>query len=175
MPAGEIVVTVHPTARRAAPCDDPSDGLEAKFSIGYTTAHTLLHGPPGVESFAAPDAAARSFAAAQVRVRTDPALLETEARLEAGGQVVSTVRHARGSPQNPMDAESLARKVESSRPAWRARWTTSMHRPPAPRRPPGSVAADLRGRLGLAVQQRGPERALLLVEQRAPGALARPG
>ena len=116
VPAGEIVVTVHPTARRAAPCDAPSDGLEAKFSIGYTTAHTLLHGPPGVESFAAPDAAAQSFAAAQVRVRADPGLLETEARLEVAGQVVSTVRHARGSPQNPMDAESLARKVETLAP-----------------------------------------------------------
>ena len=115
-PAGEIVVAVHPTARRAAPRDDPSDGLEAKFSIPYTTAHTLLHGPPSVESFAAPDAAARSFAAAQVRVRADPALLETEARLEVGGQVVSAVRHARGSPQNPMDAEALAQKVETLAP-----------------------------------------------------------
>ena len=115
-PAGDIVVAVHPTARRAAPRDDPSDGLEAKFSIPYTTAHTLLHGPPSVESFAAPDAAARSFAAAQVRVRADPALLETEARLEVGGQVVSAVRHARGSPQNPMDAEALAQKVETLAP-----------------------------------------------------------
>ena len=76
----------------------------------------MLHGPPSVESFAAPDAAARSFAAAQVRVRTDPALLETEARLEVGGQVVGAVRHARGSPQNPMDAESLAQKVETLAP-----------------------------------------------------------
>ena len=73
VPAGEIAVAVHPTARRAAPCDDPADGLQAKFSIPYTTAHTLLHGPPGVESFAAPDAAARSFAAERVRVRTDAA------------------------------------------------------------------------------------------------------
>ncbi len=117
-PTGEIVVAVHPTARRAAPRNDPSDGLEAKFSIPYTTAHTLLHGPPSVESFAAPDAAARSFAAAQVSVRADPDLLETEARLEVGGQVVSAVRHARGSPQNPMDAESLAQKVETLSPGW---------------------------------------------------------
>jgi len=115
-PAGEIVVAVHPTARRAAPRNDPSDGLEAKFSIAYTTAHTLLHGPPSVESFASPDAAARSFAAAHVRVRADPALLETEARLEVGGRVVSAASHARGSPQNPMDAESLARKVETLAP-----------------------------------------------------------
>jgi 2-methylcitrate dehydratase PrpD len=116
VPAGEIVVAVHPTAHRAAPRDDPSDGLEAKFSIPYTTAHTLLHGPPSVESFAAPDAAVRSFAAERVRVRVDPALLETEARLEAGGQVVSAVRHARGSPQNPMDAAALAQKVEQLAP-----------------------------------------------------------
>jgi len=114
--SGDVIVAVHPTARRAAPREDPSDGLEAKFSIPYTTAHTLLHGPPGVESFAAPDGAVRSFAAARIHVRADPALLETEARLEVDGQVVGAVCHARGSPQNPMDAESLAQKVEKLAP-----------------------------------------------------------
>ena len=29
---------------------------------------------------------------------------------------MSAVRHARGSPENPMDAESLARKVETLAP-----------------------------------------------------------
>jgi 2-methylcitrate dehydratase PrpD len=116
VPAGELVVAVHPTALRAAPHQDPADGLQAKFSIPYTTAYTLLHGPPAVESFAAPDRAARSLAAAQVRVRTDPALLETEARLEADGDVLAAVRHARGSPQHPMDAAALASKVERLSP-----------------------------------------------------------
>jgi 2-methylcitrate dehydratase PrpD len=113
---GEVTVAVHPTARMAAPYDDPADGLQAKFSLPYTTAHTLLRGPPTVDAFVAPDAAVRSFAAERVRVRTDPALLETEARLEAGGQVLAAVRHARGSPQHPMDAAALEQKVEQLAP-----------------------------------------------------------
>jgi 2-methylcitrate dehydratase PrpD len=107
---------VHPTARMAAPYDDPADGLQAKFSIPYTTAHTLLHGPPVVDSFAAPDAIARAFAAERIRVRTDATLLETEARLEADGHVMSAVRHAHGSPQNPMDGAALALKAEQLAP-----------------------------------------------------------
>jgi 2-methylcitrate dehydratase PrpD len=116
VPDGDVVVSVHPTARRAAPHEDPTDGLQAKFSIPYTTAYTLLHGPPAVESFAAPDPAARSLAAAHVRVRTDAALLETEARLEVDGAAVAVVRHARGSPQHPMDAAALESKVERLAP-----------------------------------------------------------
>jgi 2-methylcitrate dehydratase PrpD len=116
VPEGDIAVAVHPTARRAAPHDDPQDGLQAKFSLPYTTAHTLLHGPPRVESFAAPDPAARSLAAARVQVRTDAALLETEARIEVNGTVVAGVRHALGSPQHPMDAAALTAKVEHLAP-----------------------------------------------------------
>jgi 2-methylcitrate dehydratase PrpD len=116
VPAGELVLAVHPTARRAAPHDDAADGLQAKFSIPYTTAHTLLHGPPNVESFAVPDTAARSFASERIRVRIDERLLETEARLEADGQVVAAVAHARGSPQDPMDSAALAQKVDRLAP-----------------------------------------------------------
>ena len=119
LPDGELTVTVHPTARMAAPYDDPVDGLQAKFSIPYTTAYSMLHGAPGIDSFAAPDAAARSFAAERIRVRTDPTLLETEARLEAGGRVLSAVHHAHGSPQHPMDAGALARKVDQLAPGLR--------------------------------------------------------
>jgi 2-methylcitrate dehydratase PrpD len=116
LPDGDMVVAVHPTARRAAPHDDPADGLQAKFSIPYTTAHTLLHGAPTVESFAAPDPAARALAAERISVRTDATLLETEARLEIGGAMAAVVRHARGSPRHPMDAAALAQKVERLAP-----------------------------------------------------------
>ena len=119
LPDGEFTVAVHPTARMAAPYDDPADGLQAKFSIPYATGHTLLHGPPTVDSFAGPDAAARAFAAERIRVRTDATLLETEARLEADGQVLSVVQHALGSPQNPMDDAALARKVDQLAPQLR--------------------------------------------------------
>ena len=116
VPGGELVVAVHPTARRAAPHDDVADGLQAKFSIPYTTAYTLLHGPPGVDSFARPDEAARALAAERIRVRTDPALAETEARIEASGTLAAAVRYARGSPQRPMDAAALAGKVDQLAP-----------------------------------------------------------
>ena len=116
VPGSEMVVAVHPTARRAAPHDDVADGLQAKFSIPYTTAYTLLYGPPGVDSFARPDEAARALAAERIRVRTDPALAETEARIEASGTVAAEVRYARGSPQRPMDATALAGKVDQLAP-----------------------------------------------------------
>ena len=116
LPAGEVTVRVHPTAHRAAPHDDAADGLQAKFSIPYTTAHTLLHGPPTVDSFAAPDADARALAAGRVRVTTDESLVETEARIEGAGEVLVAVRHALGSPQNPMDSAALTGKVEQLSP-----------------------------------------------------------
>jgi 2-methylcitrate dehydratase PrpD len=117
VPDGDVVVTVHPTARRAAHHDDATDGLQAKFSFPYTTAHTLMYGPPTVDSFAAPDERARSWAAAHVRVRTDAALEVTEARIEIDGVTAAAVRHAPGSPQHPMDEAALARKVEQLAPS----------------------------------------------------------
>jgi 2-methylcitrate dehydratase PrpD len=116
VPDAGIVVVVHPTARQAAPYDAVADGLQAKFSIPYTTAHTLLHGPPTVDSFATPDEPAATLAAERISLRTDAGLDETEARLEAAGEIVAAVRHARGSPQNPMDGQALAQKVERLAP-----------------------------------------------------------
>jgi 2-methylcitrate dehydratase PrpD len=110
-PDGPLVVAVHPVSRLTAFRDDVSDGLQAKFSIPYLTAFTLLHGPPRVESFAGVDAGARAVAAERLSVRTDPALLESEAVLEAGGEPVARVETALGSPGRPMDAAALAAKV----------------------------------------------------------------
>src|SRR5215212_1932749 len=80
-----IEVAVHPVSRQAAPLDDPLTGLEAKFSIAYLTAFTLLYGPPDTESFAEPDPQARAVAAEHVTVRTDRGLLESEAVLYVDG------------------------------------------------------------------------------------------
>src|SRR5256885_4254713 len=99
-----LVIRVHPRARQAAPHDDVADGLQAKFSIPYLTAFTLLRGAPDVASFAGVDGEARALAAERIRVRTDPALLESEAVLEAGGEAVARVETALGSPPRPMDA-----------------------------------------------------------------------
>src|SRR5205823_8591913 len=113
VPAGVITVVVHPVSRQAAARDDVANGLEAKFSIPYLTAFTLLHGPPGVEDFRGVDIEARALAAQRVRVRTDAALAEPEARIEAGGGTLAHVEAALGSPQRPMDAPTLAAKVRA--------------------------------------------------------------
>ncbi len=107
-----VEVVVHPVSRRAAPYDDVVDGLQAKFSIPYTVAFTLLHGPPGASDFARvyPDALEL---ASDVRVTTDARLLESEARLRGKDGFEARVEAALGSPQRPMTAAQLHYKVAS--------------------------------------------------------------
>ena len=108
---GPLTVTVHPRARQAAPYDDVEDGLQAKFSIPYTVAYTLLHGPPLEPScFQAVDAEARELAATRVFVRLEDSLPETGAALALGSDELARVEWARGSPANPMSEEELAAK-----------------------------------------------------------------
>jgi 2-methylcitrate dehydratase PrpD len=108
----EIVVTVHPVCLHAASLGpDVADGLQAKFSIPYLTAYALLHGPPRVGSFTAVDQDARRVAE-RVAVRTDAALLESEALLDVDGERVARVEAALGSPARPMDAARLQAKLE---------------------------------------------------------------
>jgi 2-methylcitrate dehydratase PrpD len=107
----QLAVTVHPVSLQAASYGpDVQDGLQAKFSISYLTAYTLRHGTPSLASFEAVDEAARRQAGG-IEVRTDPSLLESEARLSAGGQEIARVEAAVGSPQRPMDTGALTAKV----------------------------------------------------------------
>jgi 2-methylcitrate dehydratase PrpD len=106
---GSIEVVVHPLSLQAAPIEAPANGLEAKFSIPYLTAFTLLHGTPGLGSFATVDGAAAEFAG-RVGVRPEPSLAESEAVLEVDTEEISRVRAARGSPQRPLDDAGLAAK-----------------------------------------------------------------
>jgi 2-methylcitrate dehydratase PrpD len=110
-PDGPIEVVVHPVALQTAWRTDVATGLEAKFSIPYLTAFTLLHGEPRVESFAGVDPEARALAADRITVRTDPTLGESEACLAAGGRELARVDAALGSPARPMDEAALAAKV----------------------------------------------------------------
>jgi 2-methylcitrate dehydratase PrpD len=108
----ELTVTVHPVSLQAAAVGpEPADGLQAKFSIPYLTAYTLLHGPPSAESFASVDPESVSLAR-RIDVRSDPALLESEFVLSDGNQEVARVKAALGSPAQPMDAGALRAKVE---------------------------------------------------------------
>jgi 2-methylcitrate dehydratase PrpD len=109
---GELTVTVHPVSLQAAAVGpEPADGLEAKFSIPYLTAYTLLHGPPDVDDFERVDAAAVERARG-ISVRTHTALLESEFVLHDGNTEIARVRAALGSPAQPMDAAALRAKVE---------------------------------------------------------------
>jgi 2-methylcitrate dehydratase PrpD len=111
-PDAELEVAVHPISLEAARYGpEVKDGLQAKFSIPYLTAYTLLHGPPGVDSFRAVDGEACAVAAERVRVGADPDLLESEAVLLADGAEVVRVEAALGSPQRPMDSRALAAKL----------------------------------------------------------------
>jgi 2-methylcitrate dehydratase PrpD len=109
---GPLTITVHPRARQAAPYDDVEDGLQAKFSIPYTVAYTLLHGPPLQPScFVAVDADARQVAATRIVVRLNDSLPETGASLALRDDELARVEWARGSPANPMSEEELAAKL----------------------------------------------------------------
>jgi 2-methylcitrate dehydratase PrpD len=106
-----VEVAVHPVSLQAAAYGpEPADGLQAKFSIPYCVAFTLLNGAPHVESFYEVDHRVSSFAAERVRVETDAGLLESEAVLSADGVEVR-VEAALGSPGRPMDADALASKL----------------------------------------------------------------
>ena len=74
----------HPVSRQAAGYDDVETPLQAKFSIPYTTAYTLLHGGPRVDAFDALDDAVRELAS-RIEVRTDRAFGESEFALLGRG------------------------------------------------------------------------------------------
>jgi 2-methylcitrate dehydratase PrpD len=110
VPDGPIVVLAHPVSRQAAGYDDVETPLQAKFSILYTTAYTLLHGGPRVDAFEAVDNDVRRLAS-RIEVRTDRALGESEFALLAGDEELARVDAARGSPEHPLPAEDLRAKV----------------------------------------------------------------
>ena len=107
-----MTVRVHPISLQAAPIGIPSDPLQAKFSIPYTTAFTLLHGPPGVADFRVLDDEALRLSKG-VEVRADPALDESEAVMEGDCIEPVRVRSPLGSPERPMDGAALRAKIRS--------------------------------------------------------------
>ena len=110
-PGADLTIAVHPVSLHAASLGPHvADGLQAKFSIPYRTAYALLHSPPRLANFDGVDAAARALAE-RIELRTDDALLESEAVLEAGGERAGHVEAALGSPARPMDAAALQSKL----------------------------------------------------------------
>jgi 2-methylcitrate dehydratase PrpD len=109
---GRIEVRVHPLSLQAAPIEAPGDGLEAKFSIPYLTAYTLLRGTPGLDAFADVEPEAAGLGSG-IAVRAEPELGVSEAVLEVDGEEVARVRTPRGSPGRPLDEAGLAAKRRS--------------------------------------------------------------
>jgi 2-methylcitrate dehydratase PrpD len=109
-PDGPITVLAHPVSRQAAGYDAVETPLQAKFSIPYTTAFTLLRGGPRVDDFAALDPQAQELSE-RITVRTDDALEESEFALLAGDEELARVDAARGSPLHPLSPDELADKV----------------------------------------------------------------
>jgi 2-methylcitrate dehydratase PrpD len=107
-----LTVSVHPVSLQAAAHGpEPLDGLQAKFSIPYLTAFTLMNGTPRVESF--DSVLAEVVARARgIEVVTDDALLESEFVLASDGDELARVKAALGSPDQPMDADALRLKAE---------------------------------------------------------------
>ena len=115
---GRIGVRVHPLSLQAAPIEAPADGLEAKFSIPYLTAYTLLHGAPGLDSFAAVEPRRRPARARGSRCAADPRARRLGGR--AGGRRRGGWRGSR--------RRAARRGGRSIGPGWRrsgARWRAS--------------------------------------------------
>jgi len=110
VPDGPITVLAHPVSRQAAGYNGVETPLQAKFSIPYTTAFTLLHGGPRVDDLAALDPEVQQLAE-RITVETDPALGESEFALLAGDEELARVDAARGSPQHPLSEPDLRAKV----------------------------------------------------------------
>jgi 2-methylcitrate dehydratase PrpD len=109
---GRVTVAVHPVSLQAASYDEVRDGLEAKFSIPYLTAFTLVHGPPALGDFRAVDHAAQRLARERIEVWADPGLLESEAVLKGkDGEV--RVEAALGSPGRPLTPEAQRAKLRA--------------------------------------------------------------
>ena len=107
--AAPVTVVVHPRARQAAPYDDVADGLQAKFSIPYTVAYTLLHGVPSAPS---------CFSALRARVN------------EAGAaRDRSPARARRGAGGEGGDCHGLAESADDRRAAGRQSLHARRHAP----------------------------------------------
>ncbi len=98
----------------------PATGLEAKFSLEYALAATIVDGRPGLASFS-DEAVARTAVQellAKVQVEPEPGgggllagRVEVEVRRSAGAPLAASVELPRGAPGWPLDEAALREKV----------------------------------------------------------------
>lgn len=113
--SGPMRLRVSPLARKAASYDEVETPLQAKFSISYVCALTLLTGAPEVSSFDVLNEEAQALAR-QIEIIVDPSLKEPEIVLQTVPGDSSTeiyIDRALGSPQRPMTSEELSVKTKS--------------------------------------------------------------
>src|SRR5690606_31257761 len=127
-PADVESIQVWASPRSLRPLLDrpPATGVEAKFSLPYTVATALLHGPPTVTDFtdSALDDPEVAGLMNRVRVvgRDRPELgayALVRVRLTSGGTAERLVRHTRGDARNPLTDAELDDKYRAAvgRPA----------------------------------------------------------
>lgn len=102
----------------------PGNGIEAKFSMPYILARSLVDGAPVLDTFtdeAAADPAIRQVAE-KIAMELDTGLKETAdggrpsrvtVHLKDGRQLQRRLDHARGTPRNPMTPEELRGKFDT--------------------------------------------------------------
>ena len=115
-----ITVTVNPIVLDVMGVEEPTNGLESKFSVYHCAAIGLLDGMGGPLQFSdervrSPDTTALRR---KVEVVTDPSLARDAARLavdlKKGRRIDVTVDHARGSVERPMTDQDLAFKAHAA-------------------------------------------------------------
>lgn len=112
-----IQLSMHPSVLQLMGKEEPSTGLEGKFSIYHCAAVALIDGSGGVAQFT--DARVNSADVGAMRqkvsVRSDVAIAKHEARIEVGltdGTVLMEhIAEARGSASNPLSDEDLMAKA----------------------------------------------------------------
>jgi 2-methylcitrate dehydratase PrpD len=104
--------------------DQPSSGLEAKFSMAFCAAAAVVHGRVGIDTFEASQLRDPAIVALQARVvmRVDPTLdasappltqARVTVRLRDGRVLTASANGARGYPERPASDEELATKFTS--------------------------------------------------------------
>ena len=115
----EVYVETGPVAFTSAGNPEPKKGVEAKFSLWFLAALALATGSVTMDKFTDQNVSDPALVALRnkvkaelVRERKFGAMVKV--RLRDGTEYVSTTKHPKGGPDNPMGFEELALKFRNS-------------------------------------------------------------
>lgn len=115
----EIEISVHPLVVELTGHREPRTGLEGKFSVAFACAIVLLDGSASEHDFSDANVRRPDVQDLMRRIRATPtdgtAQTAATARLRdrTGGTHSIEVRHARGTPDNPLDDAGIAEKFHA--------------------------------------------------------------